>query len=123
MVEFAEFITNTQKFQWSFQRIQETYSKFANDQGNMDIDHFTAFLQSARNSVLVKDNVPRDLNNPITDYFINSSHNTYLLSDQLVGDSSVEGYIRALQKGCRCVELDCWDGPSGQPIIFHGRTL
>ena len=24
---------------------------------------------------------------------------------------------------CRCVELDCWDGDNGQPIIYHGGTL
>ena len=34
----------------------------------------------------------------------------YLLEDQLKGPSSIEGYIRALKKGCRCVEreLFCW---------------
>ncbi|GFO37047.1 1-phosphatidylinositol 4,5-bisphosphate phosphodiesterase delta-1-like, partial [Plakobranchus ocellatus] len=32
-------------------------------------------------------------------------------------------YIEALQKGCRCVELDCWDGSDGEPVIYHGHTL
>ncbi|KAF4520293.1 hypothetical protein B566_EDAN004352, partial [Ephemera danica] len=25
--------------------------------------------------------------------------------------------------GCRCIELDCWDGPEEMPFIYHGHTL
>lgn len=32
-------------------------------------------------------------------------------------------YINDLCKGCRCVELDCWDGDEGEPVIYHGYTL
>ena len=31
-------------------------------------------------------------------------------------------YIRALQKGYRCLEIDCWDGKQA-PIVTHGHTF
>eukprot|EP00842_Homolaphlyctis_polyrhiza_P006295 jgi/Hompol1/6667/HPOL_005050-RA len=124
--EFQNFLTNTQKVDWSPSRCEETYAKFTSKEtGQMSMDHFSAFLISARNSIVKKSHLSvfQDMSQPLCRYFINTSHNTYLLGDQIAGESSVEGYIRALQKGCRCVELDCWDGPSGQPVIYHGHTL
>ncbi|KAK7063226.1 hypothetical protein SK128_007129 [Halocaridina rubra] len=47
----------------------------------------------------------------------------YLTGHQLTGESSVEGYVSALKRGCRLLELDVWDGDDGEPIIYHGHTL
>jgi len=64
-----------------------------------------------------------DDNYSLNDYFMASSHNTYLVSNQLSGGASVEAYVRCMQKGCRCIEVDCWDGPRGQAKATHGGTL
>ncbi|KAF3691478.1 1-phosphatidylinositol 4,5-bisphosphate phosphodiesterase delta-3-A [Channa argus] len=86
---------------------------------------FTMYMLSKENCVFNPEHarVYQDMKQSLAHYFISSSHNTYLTKDQLTGESSIEPYIRALNHGCRCVELDCWDGDKGEPIIYHGHTL
>ncbi|XP_036992452.2 1-phosphatidylinositol 4,5-bisphosphate phosphodiesterase zeta-1 [Artibeus jamaicensis] len=91
----------------------------------MSFEGFTRYLCSS--DCLVFNNefrqVYQDMHHPLKDYFISSSHNTYLVSDQLVGPSDVWGYVSALVKGCRCLEIDCWDGSQNEPVVYHGYTL
>ncbi|XP_042535143.1 1-phosphatidylinositol 4,5-bisphosphate phosphodiesterase delta-4 [Dipodomys spectabilis] len=91
----------------------------------LSMDGFLSYLCSKDGNIFNPACLPiyQDMTQPMNHYFINSSHNTYLLGDQLRGQSSVEGYIRALKRGCRCVEVDIWDGPNGEPFVYHGHTL
>ncbi|XP_036802500.1 1-phosphatidylinositol 4,5-bisphosphate phosphodiesterase delta-3-A isoform X1 [Oncorhynchus mykiss] len=100
-------------------------NEWAQKNGYMTPNGFTMYMLSKENNVFDPDHarVYQDMTRSLAHYFISSSHNTYLTSDQVTGYSSTEAYIRALNQGCRCVELDCWDGDKGQPVIYHGHTL
>ncbi|EOA90495.1 uncharacterized protein SETTUDRAFT_103408 [Exserohilum turcica Et28A] len=89
----------------------------------MNFSAFQTFLTSAANSILRPVGSQQKLDRPLNEYYISSSHNTYLLGRQVAGESSTEAYITALQKGCRCLEIDCWDGADNVPVVMHGRTL
>ncbi|ESN93887.1 hypothetical protein HELRODRAFT_88112 [Helobdella robusta] len=90
------------------------------------ITQFCDYLFSSDNSIFNEyyGSVVQDMDKPLNFYWIASSHNTlYLTGDQIRSESSVDAYTRVLRMGCRCIELDCWDGPSNQPYIYHGHTL
>ncbi|XP_029453200.1 1-phosphatidylinositol 4,5-bisphosphate phosphodiesterase zeta-1 isoform X2 [Rhinatrema bivittatum] len=91
----------------------------------MTYEGFIRMMNSQENFIFRKDQrgIYQDMTLPLCDYFISSSHNTYLIDDQLIGQSHLWGYGSALFKGCRCLEIDCWDGPDEDPIVYHGYTL
>lgn len=91
----------------------------------LTISEFVDYLFSKQNDLwdAKYDTVFMDMNQPLSSYWIASSHNTYLTGDQFSSESSCEAYARALRMGCRCIELDCWNGPDNLPYIFHGHTM
>ncbi|KAH9874030.1 hypothetical protein IAQ61_004658 [Plenodomus lingam] len=94
--------------------------------------HFANYFMSDVASVM-KPADPVDESYPISNYFISSSHNTYLTGNQLSSDSSVDAYKNVLLRGCRCVEIDVWDGEElsdsssdeeaakGNPGVIEGK--
>ena len=106
---------------------------------DMGLIEFAQYLDDDRNSIFdpqrrapgAGGDIDHYMSFPLSHYWISSSHNTYLTGDQLKGISSSDQYTYVLQNGCRCVELDCWDGekttspgnPAYEPVITHGHTM
>lgn len=90
-------------------------------------DGFVRYLMSDENAPVFLDrlDIYMEMDQPLSHYYINSSHNTYLSGRQFGGKSTVEMYRQVLLAGCRCVELDCWDGKGDdqEPIITHGMAM
>ncbi|KAL1886058.1 hypothetical protein Cpir12675_006883 [Ceratocystis pirilliformis] len=126
--EFFDFLRNCQRervdgpFEKYWNGVFKTYATTRQNSLRFTEISMYNFLRSKHN-VTLKKSEPTKMDQPMNRYFISSSHNTYLLGRQIAGSSSVEGYISALIGGCRCVEIDCWDGPNGTPQVLHGRTL
>uniref|UniRef100_A0A3P8VD61 Phosphatidylinositol-specific phospholipase C X domain-containing protein n=1 Tax=Cynoglossus semilaevis TaxID=244447 RepID=A0A3P8VD61_CYNSE len=61
-------------------------------------DGFLMYLQDPETAVLNPDHrdVYQDMTKPLNHYFISSSHNTYLMEDQLKGPSKRSNLIRSI---------------------------
>ncbi|XP_039986029.1 1-phosphatidylinositol 4,5-bisphosphate phosphodiesterase eta-1 isoform X2 [Xiphias gladius] len=129
--ELANFLHNEQKVaSVTPEYVAEIIEKFEvsdenKQRGIMGIEGFTSFMRSPTCDIFnpLHHEVNQDMEQPLCNYFIASSHNTYLTGDQLLSHSKTDMYAWVLQSGCRCVEVDCWDGPDGEPMVQHGYTL
>ena len=97
------------------------------DAERIDKDRFEVYLLGEDNDAFDPRReafVEKSMHRPISEYGINSSHNTYLTGDQLTSSSSIDMYSSALYRGCKCLELDVWDGgySNGEPVpvVYHG---
>ncbi|XP_029160084.1 1-phosphatidylinositol 4,5-bisphosphate phosphodiesterase classes I and II isoform X2 [Nylanderia fulva] len=137
--QFVDFLNKTQRDP----RLNEILYPYANEarakdiinqyepnkcnanKGQLSLDGFLRYLMSEDNPIVAisKFELSDDMDQSLAHYFINSSHNTYLTGHQLTGKSSVEIYRQCLLAGCRCVELDFWNGKVDEPVIVHGYTF
>ncbi|CAF1069684.1 unnamed protein product [Rotaria sp. Silwood1] len=112
-------------------QVQKLIDEFETDaelqeNGQLSLNGFRNLLLSDDFSLIkpwCSRHIYQDMTRPLSDYYINTSHNTYLFNNQILGDSNPEAYNRALCAGCRAVEIDCYDGANGRPIVKHGYTL
>ncbi|KAF8331170.1 PLC-like phosphodiesterase [Amanita rubescens] len=118
---FQHLLRDIQKSKQSDEELKSTFERFAKvdppssleipvgtASGSMTVEQFREFLMSDDNSPFSDQNkaVWQDMTRPY-----------------LVGVSTIEGYIRALLHSCRTVEMDIYDGPTGEPVVYHGKTL
>uniref|UniRef100_A0A3B3RTX7 Phosphoinositide phospholipase C n=1 Tax=Paramormyrops kingsleyae TaxID=1676925 RepID=A0A3B3RTX7_9TELE len=128
ILQLNDFLVNCQREHLTYDEILSIIQKFEpsvsmRQMGWMSFEGFARFLMDKDNfaSTIEESQVTlEDLQYPLSYYYIESSHNTYLTGHQLKGESSVELYSQVLLQGCRSVELDCWDGDDGKPVIYHG---
>ncbi|XP_077146820.1 1-phosphatidylinositol 4,5-bisphosphate phosphodiesterase eta-1 isoform X2 [Ranitomeya variabilis] len=129
--ELAQFLKMEQKMtnvttEYCLDVIQKfEVSEENKEQKVLGIEGFTRFMRGPTGDIFnpLHCEIYQDMEQPLCNYYIASSHNTYLTGDQLLSQSKVDMYAWVLQDGCRCIEVDCWDGPDGEPVVHHGYTL
>ncbi|KAK1765664.1 PLC-like phosphodiesterase [Phialemonium atrogriseum] len=90
---------------------EDEISKQSLNQKDWDFNDFLRYMTSPSTNVIAPpDPKTQDLSWPLSSYFISSSHNTYLTGNQLYSESSTDAYKNVLLRGCRCIEIDVWDG-------------
>ncbi|XP_050529538.1 uncharacterized protein LOC126899057 isoform X2 [Daktulosphaira vitifoliae] len=131
MGDFLNFMENKQMTPCTEKEARHIIQKFEPDpeiraRDCLSFEGFAKYMMDQGNNVVSEsESVVNEsiMNFPLSCYYIASSHNTYLTGHQLKGESSVDLYSQVLLAGCRCVELDCWDGDDGYPLIYHGHTF
>ncbi|KAK6293317.1 hypothetical protein J4Q44_G00368180 [Coregonus suidteri] len=99
--DLLNFLLNEQRESATLEDAVRLIEKYELDDSAKQINHMTKdgflmYLQQEEGSIFnpAHKEVFQDMSQPINHYFISSSHNTYLMEDQLKGPSSTEAYIK-----------------------------
>ncbi|KAI5923515.1 PLC-like phosphodiesterase [Camillea tinctor] len=102
--EIVDFLHRTQA-----DKVTDRVSADISSREELDFKGFLNYMTSSASDAIAPP-PDSDLSWPLSSYYISSSHNTYLTGNQLNSDSDADAYRNVLLRGCRCVEIDVWDG-------------
>jgi len=94
----------------------------------MSVSGFANYLMSAANDPYKRDHLlETDLSLPLSHYFINSSHNSYLTGHQLIGTSTVEMCVNMQYTNASCQHMRGYCPPqlclATSLLFFYYHTL
>lgn len=93
---YDKFLSTTQK---------ETRLSLYEYRSSYTFEEFLETMYKNKYLSVLKKEPQRDLSHPISNYFISSSHNTYLSGNQLISKSSTDAYKNASQFCIKAVEF------------------
>ncbi|KAI1494853.1 PLC-like phosphodiesterase [Biscogniauxia mediterranea] len=102
--QIVDFLHRTQA-----DKVTDRVSADISARDELDFQGFLNYMTSSASDVMAP-SPNSDYSWPLSNYYISSSHNTYLTGNQLNSDSDADAYKNVLLRGCRCVEIDVWDG-------------
>jgi len=122
--QFLKFMTNVQKeSKWTIDYVYDIFERYSHvdnchlngdklhvSKDCIDKNTFQAIVFSDVNDVFdpVRGIHGRyDMSQPLNCYYVNTSRRTYLSDDNT---AKLELFTDALYRGCRCLEVDVWDG-------------
>lgn len=131
---FLEWLQSNQRTNWTLEDLTIFFQQIKSPNifridfspvDEIDFEEFSSFFFTSANLAVNLERLKKfNINDhSLVNCYCASSTNSYLTGHLTFSKPSIEGYQRALENGCRAIEITCWDGPNGRPIISNAKTF